>query len=88
MILGRFLLWKALQPPTESPEDLAFRVPGFGDVPAVAVLAFHNLSGDPDQEYFADEVAEDLITRLSTWGGAPRSSRPIRASPTRARRWT
>jgi adenylate cyclase len=29
------------------------------------------LSGDPEQEYFADGIAEDLITRLSTWGGFP-----------------
>jgi TolB-like protein/Flp pilus assembly protein TadD len=30
------------------------------------VLPFDNLSGDPDQEYFADGIAEDLITRLSS----------------------
>jgi adenylate cyclase len=41
-------------------------VPGFSGVPAIAVLPFDNLSGDPDQEYFADGIAEDLITRLST----------------------
>lgn len=40
-------------------------VPGFGGVPAIAVLSFDNLSRDPDQEYFADGIAEDLITRLS-----------------------
>jgi len=33
--------------------------------PSIAVLAFENLSGDPDQEYFADGIAEDLITELS-----------------------
>ena len=33
--------------------------------PAIAVLSFENLSGDPDQEFFADGIAEDLITRLS-----------------------
>ena len=42
-------------------------VPGFGGRPAIAVLPFDNLSGDPDQEYFADGIAEDLITRLSAW---------------------
>jgi adenylate cyclase len=46
-------------------------VPGFGGAPAVAVLAFDNLSGDPDQEYFADGIAEDLITRLSSTGLLP-----------------
>jgi adenylate cyclase len=47
--------------------DEEFTVPGFGGVPAIAVLAFDNLSGDPEQEYFADGIAEDLITRLSAW---------------------
>src|SRR4030095_14107716 len=32
---------------------------------AVAVLPFHNLSNDPDQEYFAEGITEDLITALS-----------------------
>jgi TolB-like protein/Tfp pilus assembly protein PilF len=40
-------------------------VPGFEGRPAIAVLPFDNLSGDPEQEYFADGIAEDLITRLS-----------------------
>ena len=33
--------------------------------PSIAVLAFENLSGDPEQEYFADGITEDLITELS-----------------------
>ncbi len=33
--------------------------------PAVAVLPFDNLSGDPEQEYFSDGIAEDIITALS-----------------------
>ncbi len=41
-------------------------VPGFAGVPAIAVLPFENLSGDPEQEYFVDGMAEDLITRLSS----------------------
>jgi TolB-like protein/Tfp pilus assembly protein PilF len=35
------------------------------DKPSIAVLAFDNLSGDPEQEYFADGVVEDIITGLS-----------------------
>ena len=35
------------------------------DKPSIAVLAFDNLSGDPDQEYFADGIAEDITTALS-----------------------
>ncbi len=50
-------------------------VPGFGGRPAIAVLPFDNLSGDPEQEYFADGIAEDLITRLSLWRSFPVISR-------------
>jgi TolB-like protein len=55
-----------------SPADLEpLTVPGFEGRPAIAVLPFDNLSGDPDQEYFADGIAEDLITRLSAWRSFP-----------------
>jgi adenylate cyclase len=33
--------------------------------PSIAVLPFQNLSGDPEQEYFADGMVEDIITALS-----------------------
>ncbi len=35
------------------------------DKPSIAVLPFDNLSGDPDQEYFADGMTEDISTGLS-----------------------
>src|SRR3954447_11234492 len=35
------------------------------DRPAIAVLPFTNLSGEPEQEYFSDGISEDLITALS-----------------------
>jgi adenylate cyclase len=35
------------------------------DKPSIAVLAFTNMSGDPEQEFFADGIAEDIITVLS-----------------------
>jgi TolB-like protein/DNA-binding SARP family transcriptional activator len=37
------------------------------DRPSIAVLPFKNLSGDPDQEYFADAVTEDIVAALSRW---------------------
>src|SRR3974390_1611703 len=33
--------------------------------PSIAVLPFHNLSGDPEQDYFADGMVEDIISALS-----------------------
>ena len=35
------------------------------DKPSIAVLPFQNLSGDPEQEYFADGIVEEIITALS-----------------------
>ncbi len=35
------------------------------DKPSIAVLPFDNMSGDPEQEFFADGIAEDVITSLS-----------------------
>ena len=37
--------------------------------PSIAVLPFVNLGGDPDQDYFAEGIAEDLITELSKISG-------------------
>src|SRR6266516_2560722 len=35
------------------------------DKPSIAVLPFQNISGDPEQEYFADGIVEEIITALS-----------------------
>jgi adenylate cyclase len=45
--------------------------PDFGERPAIAVLPFDNLSADSEQAFFADGLAEDLITRLSSWRAFP-----------------
>src|SRR5262249_24452749 len=39
--------------------------PPLPDKPSVAVLPFQNMSGDPEQEYFADGMVEEIITALS-----------------------
>jgi TolB-like protein len=39
--------------------------PPLPDKPSIAVLPFQNMSGDPEQEYFADGMAEEIITGLS-----------------------
>ena len=35
------------------------------DKPSIAILPFENMSGDPDQDYFADGISEDIITAVS-----------------------
>ncbi|MFT5181413.1 MAG: adenylate cyclase [Alphaproteobacteria bacterium] len=49
--------------------------PGLPDKPSVAVLPFNNMSGDPEQEYFSDGMAEDLITDISKISGLSVTSR-------------
>jgi TolB-like protein len=44
------------------PSPTALALP---EQPAIAVLPFTNLGGDPEQEYFSDGIAEDIITTLS-----------------------
>jgi adenylate cyclase len=50
--------------PAVTPEAPAPRL-ALPDKPSMAVLAFQNMSGDPEQEYFADGIVEDIITGLS-----------------------
>ncbi len=47
-----------------------WRVPGFGDRPAIAVLPFDDWSAEP-RAFFAEGLAEDLITRLAAWRWFP-----------------
>jgi adenylate cyclase len=45
--------------------------PGFDDRRAIAVLPFANFSGDPEQEFFADGITEDIIAMLAGWRAFP-----------------
>jgi adenylate cyclase len=47
--------------PTERPGS----APSLPDRPSIAVLPLENMSGDPEQEYFADGMVEEIITALS-----------------------
>ena len=47
-------------------KEAAFPLP---DKPSIAVLAFDNLSGDPEREFFADGLSENIITRLASITG-------------------
>ncbi len=59
--------YKASMNSDEQPDaaELVELVTGLPDKPSIAVLPFANMSNDPDQEYFADGIAEDIITALS-----------------------
>jgi adenylate cyclase len=43
--------------------------PAVPDEPSIAVLPFDNMSGDAEQEYFADGITEDIITEISKFPG-------------------
>jgi adenylate cyclase len=47
----------------------ANRHPAPPDKPSIAVLPFVNMSGDPEQEFFADGITEDIITELARYPG-------------------
>src|SRR5581483_138298 len=60
---------KAAAPAAPAPAEKPAGPPAPTDRPSIAVLAFQNMSGDPEQEYFADGIAEDVLTDLSKIGG-------------------
>ncbi len=63
----RVWLWREQTSPAAAPEPSPSEPMRLPDKPSIAVLAFENLSGDPEQEYFADGIAEDVITALSKY---------------------
>ncbi len=52
--------------PTAAPGTEALPLP---DKPSIAVLPFDNMSGDPEQDYFADGLCEDIIMALTQYPG-------------------
>jgi len=52
--------------PESSPDGISRET--LADKPSIAVLPFLNLSGDPEQEYFADGMSEDIMNELSKFG--------------------
>ena len=59
--------YRILPPSEHSPSKAATDRPNLPlpDRPSLAVLPFQNMSGDPEQEYFAEGIVEDIITGLS-----------------------
>jgi TolB-like protein len=60
--------WKAKAVPAPKPvtaNEAPAPALALPDKPSIAVLPFQNMSGDPEQEYFADGMVEDIITGLS-----------------------
>src|SRR5712664_1183042 len=52
--------------PKATPTEIAPAL-ALPDKPSIVVLPFQNMSGDPEQEFFADGIAEDIITALSRY---------------------
>jgi TolB-like protein/tetratricopeptide (TPR) repeat protein len=63
-VTGRGYRFIGPEPATPAPQDTQ-QNPLLPDRPSIAVLPFTNLSGAPEQEYFADGIVEDIITALS-----------------------
>jgi adenylate cyclase len=60
----RIIITSSQRPATPKSEVPALALP---DKPSVAVLPFTNMSGDPEQEFVSDGIAEDVITALSRY---------------------
>jgi adenylate cyclase len=64
-VLGSIAELVGSAPTAPAPQPAATAPPARPSKPSIAVLPFANLSGDPDQEYFADGMVEEIATALA-----------------------
>ena len=69
LVTGGLVAWLQPWQPDMEPASIARMALPLPDKPSIAVLPFTNMSGDPEQQYFADGIADDLITDLSKVSG-------------------
>ncbi len=68
VLLGAALWLRPWEATVEPAREAQMAIP-LPDKPSIAVLPFANLSGDPNEDYFADGVTDDLISDLSRLSG-------------------
>jgi adenylate cyclase len=68
-IMGTIFFWPQLQQALQRPNTLYSESIAADYKTSIAVLPFTNMSGDPEQDYFADGLTDDLITDLSKVSG-------------------
>ena len=65
VVAGLLFVWTRSSDPIPEPVSIDQIVKAHSQQPSIAILPFTNLSGDLEQEYFADGMTDDLITDLS-----------------------
>ena len=69
IVVSANVLWQRGLSPADSGVDTSAAVPVTDDKPAIAVLPFASVNVNPEEEYFADGMTDDLITDLSKVSG-------------------
>ena len=65
MLISLLLSQNTVLPELQPPQQRCSTTLPLPDKPSIVILPFTNTSGDPEQEYFADGMVEDIITKLS-----------------------